>query len=59
MASSILGPATVIMMVAGAFSYIFSWSATAGMLVSVIPVIIYIIICYTTSKNIQVMFRIF
>jgi len=53
MASSILGPATVIMMVAGAFSYIFSWSATAGILVSVIPVIIYIIICYTTSKNIQ------
>nr|CAB3263092.1 uncharacterized protein LOC101242576 [Phallusia mammillata] len=54
MISSILGPATVIMIVQGAYQYVFSWSAALSLVVSLIPVIIFIILCYTTSADTQV-----
>ncbi|CAK8673727.1 unnamed protein product [Clavelina lepadiformis] len=54
MASSILGPATVVMIVQGAYQYVFRWTAPVALLVSLIPVIIFIILCYTTSANTQV-----
>jgi len=54
MVSSLLGPATVVMIVQGAFQYVFSWSGTVSLIVSLIPVIIFIILCYTTSADTQV-----
>uniref|UniRef100_H2ZG43 chitin synthase n=1 Tax=Ciona savignyi TaxID=51511 RepID=H2ZG43_CIOSA len=54
MISSILGPATVVMIVQGAYQYVFSWSAAVSLVVSLIPVIIFIILCYTTSADTQV-----
>ncbi len=57
MISSVLGPATVVMMVSQSYSYIFNWTATVGLIVSLVPVIIYIILCYTTSQDTQVWLR--
>jgi len=54
MVSSILGPATVVMVVQGAFQYVFSWSATLSLILSLIPVVIFIILCYTVSQDTQV-----
>jgi len=54
MISSLLGPATVIMIVQGAYQYVFSWSATLSLIVSLIPVIIFVILCYVTSQDTQV-----
>nr|BBB15954.1 chitin synthase [Ciona robusta] len=54
MVSSILGPATVVMIVQGAYQYVFHWSSAVALVVSLIPVIIFIILCYTTSADTQV-----
>ncbi|XP_076822108.1 chitin synthase chs-1-like [Clavelina lepadiformis] len=55
MIASVLGPATVIMIVQGAYQYVFHWSATISLLASLIPVVIFIIICYTTSTKTQLL----
>ncbi|XP_076822110.1 chitin synthase chs-2-like [Clavelina lepadiformis] len=54
MISSVLGPATVVMIVQGAYQYVFKWSATVSLVVSLIPVVIFIILCYVTSQDTQV-----
>jgi len=54
MVSSILGPATVILIVQGALMYVFHWNAIVSLFVSLTPVILYIIVCSIASKNTQV-----
>ncbi|XP_058874904.1 chitin synthase chs-2-like [Acipenser ruthenus] len=51
--SSILGPASVCLMIAGAFSFVFNWDANFAIVLSVIPPAVYIIICYTTKPSFQ------
>ncbi|KAK6489131.1 chitin synthase chs-2-like [Huso huso] len=51
--SSILGPASVCLMIAGAFSFVFNWDANFAILLSVLPPAVYIIICYTTKPAFQ------
>ncbi|XP_034156930.2 chitin synthase [Pangasianodon hypophthalmus] len=46
MAASILGPATVCLMIAGCFTFILKIDANVALLMAVIPPAIYIILCY-------------
>ncbi|KAI1894599.1 hypothetical protein AGOR_G00117430 [Albula goreensis] len=52
--SSILGPASVSLMVAGAFQFVFRMEGTLAIIVSVIPPIIYMAICFTCKPNLQI-----
>ncbi|XP_063047742.1 chitin synthase 1 [Engraulis encrasicolus] len=52
--SSILGPASVTLMVAGAFQFVFKLAGTISIIISSIPPVIYIIICFTTKSNFQI-----
>nr|XP_039248815.1 chitin synthase chs-2-like [Styela clava] len=54
MAATLLGPATVILVIQGAFQFVFGMSEVGGLLLALIPVIIYVIICYTTSCDFQI-----
>ncbi|XP_076823366.1 chitin synthase chs-2-like isoform X2 [Clavelina lepadiformis] len=54
MVASLLGPATVIMVVQGAYQYVFNWSLTLSLLVSLVPVVFFVIICFTVSADVQV-----
>ncbi|XP_077968967.1 chitin synthase chs-2-like isoform X2 [Styela clava] len=53
MASSILGPATVVLVVQGAFAYVFGMTPVGSLMVALIPVIIFVILCYTTKPDFQ------
>uniref|UniRef100_A0A8C4SKN7 chitin synthase n=1 Tax=Erpetoichthys calabaricus TaxID=27687 RepID=A0A8C4SKN7_ERPCA len=53
--SSILGPASVCLMIAGAFSFVFNWNPNFAIMLATIPPVVYVIICYTTSPDFQVM----
>ncbi|XP_072526167.1 chitin synthase 1 [Salminus brasiliensis] len=52
-ASSILGPASVTLMVAGAFQFVFSISGTLSIIIAVIPPVIYMLICFLAKTNFQ------
>ncbi|XP_036439164.1 chitin synthase 1 [Colossoma macropomum] len=52
-ASSILGPASVTLMVAGAFQFVFAISGTLSIIIAVIPPIVYMLICFVTKANFQ------
>ncbi|KAL6466367.1 hypothetical protein MHYP_G00241710 [Metynnis hypsauchen] len=52
-ASSILGPASVTLMVAGAFQFVLSLSGTMSIIIAVIPPIAYMLICFLTKTNFQ------
>uniref|UniRef100_A0A3P9LS70 chitin synthase n=1 Tax=Oryzias latipes TaxID=8090 RepID=A0A3P9LS70_ORYLA len=52
--SSILGPASVTLMIAGAFQFIFKMAGTLSIIVASIPPVIYIIICFTVKPNTQI-----
>ncbi|XP_029000539.1 chitin synthase 1 isoform X2 [Betta splendens] len=52
--SSILGPASVTLMIAGAFQFIFRMAGTLSIIVASIPPVFYIIICFTTKSNTQI-----
>lgn len=54
MASSILGPATVVLVVQGAFQYVFGMDAIGSLLLALIPVVIFVILCYTTKPDFQI-----
>ncbi|XP_039271180.2 uncharacterized protein LOC120345701 [Styela clava] len=54
MASTLLGPATVVLVVQGAFAYVFGMSQIGSLMVAIIPVIVFIILCYTTSQDFQI-----
>ncbi|XP_077093700.1 chitin synthase 1 [Siphateles boraxobius] len=53
-ASSILGPASVTLMIAGAFQFVFKLEGTISIIIAVIPPTIYMIICFLAKPNFQI-----
>ncbi|XP_073690445.1 chitin synthase 1 [Garra rufa] len=53
-ASSILGPASVTLMVAGAFQFVFGIEGTLCIIIAVIPPTVYMIICFVAKPNFQI-----
>ncbi|XP_076826575.1 chitin synthase 1 [Brachyhypopomus gauderio] len=53
-ASSILGPASVTLMVAGAFQFVFGIPGTLSIIIAVIPPLVYMIICFLANANFQI-----
>ncbi|XP_059504833.1 chitin synthase chs-1-like [Stegostoma tigrinum] len=54
-AASILGPATVVLMIAGAFTFVFNWNGNVALALGVVPPAIYILICYKVKSDTQIM----
>ncbi|KAJ8383764.1 hypothetical protein AAFF_G00215230, partial [Aldrovandia affinis] len=54
MASSILGPATVCLMIAGSFSFVFSLHANVSLVLAILPPIIYLILCFKLKSDTQI-----
>ncbi|XP_038830536.1 chitin synthase chs-2-like [Salvelinus namaycush] len=52
--SSILGPASVSLMIAGAFQFVFKIEGTNSIIISVIPPIFYMLICFLAKPNTQI-----
>ncbi|KAI7805691.1 hypothetical protein IRJ41_014541, partial [Triplophysa rosa] len=52
--SSILGPASVTLMIAGAFQFVFGVPGTLSIVIAVIPPIVYMIICFVAKTNFQI-----
>uniref|UniRef100_A0A8D2ZR51 chitin synthase n=1 Tax=Scophthalmus maximus TaxID=52904 RepID=A0A8D2ZR51_SCOMX len=52
--SSILGPASVTLMIAGAFQFVFSMTGTLSIIVASIPPVFYIIVCFVAKANAQI-----
>ncbi|KAK1792660.1 hypothetical protein P4O66_012601 [Electrophorus voltai] len=52
--SSILGPASVTLMVAGAFQFVFAIPGTLSIIIAVIPPLVYMIICFLANANFQI-----
>ncbi|KAM4694876.1 chitin synthase chs-2-like [Discoglossus pictus] len=53
MASSILSPATVCLMIAGAFSVLFHWSNNISLVIAIAPPALYIGVCYLAKPSTQ------
>ncbi|XP_051867782.1 chitin synthase chs-2-like [Pristis pectinata] len=53
-AASILGPATVVLMIAGSFTFVFKWNGNVALALGVIPPALYILICYKVKSDIQI-----
>ncbi|KAF4523723.1 hypothetical protein B566_EDAN011587 [Ephemera danica] len=54
MVGSILGPGTILLMLVGAFNTVFGWSLGTSMLVNVIPIIVYMLVCYFATSKTQI-----
>ncbi|KAI3377097.1 hypothetical protein L3Q82_000295 [Scortum barcoo] len=52
--SSILGPASVTLMIAGAFQFVFKMDGSLSIIVASIPPVLYIIICFIAKPNNQI-----
>ncbi|XP_078106768.1 chitin synthase 1 isoform X2 [Sander vitreus] len=52
--SSILGPASVTLMIAGAFQFVFKLPGTISIIIASIPPVFYIIICFVAKPNAQI-----
>nr|XP_020494123.1 chitin synthase chs-1-like [Labrus bergylta] len=52
--SSILGPASVTLMIAGAFQFIFKLAGTLSIIIASIPPVFYIIVCFVAKPNNQI-----
>ncbi|XP_059927802.1 chitin synthase 1 [Gadus macrocephalus] len=52
--SSILGPASVTLMISGAFQFVFTIPGTTSIIIGCIPPIFYMLICFVTKSNTQV-----
>uniref|UniRef100_A0A8C4ESJ2 chitin synthase n=1 Tax=Dicentrarchus labrax TaxID=13489 RepID=A0A8C4ESJ2_DICLA len=52
--SSILGPASVTLMIAGAFQFVFKIAGTLSIIIASIPPVFYIIICFVVKSNTQI-----
>lgn len=52
--SSILGPASVTLMIAGAFQFVFKISGTLSIIIASIPPVFYIILCFLIKANTQI-----
>ncbi|XP_038664467.1 chitin synthase chs-1-like [Scyliorhinus canicula] len=53
-AASILGPATVVLMIAGAFTFVFGWNGNVALAFGILPPAIYILICYKVKSDTQI-----
>ncbi|KAJ3593437.1 hypothetical protein NHX12_005772 [Muraenolepis orangiensis] len=53
-ASSILGPASVTLMIASAFLFVFKIPGDTSIIIAVIPPIFYLLICFMTKSNTQI-----
>uniref|UniRef100_A0A671KY75 chitin synthase n=1 Tax=Sinocyclocheilus anshuiensis TaxID=1608454 RepID=A0A671KY75_9TELE len=53
-ASSILGPASVTLMVAGAFQFVFGIEGTLSIIIAVVPPAVYMLICFLAKPNFQI-----
>uniref|UniRef100_UPI00398F8D4F chitin synthase chs-2-like n=1 Tax=Pristiophorus japonicus TaxID=55135 RepID=UPI00398F8D4F len=53
-AASILGPATVVLMISGAFTFVLKWNGNVALALGVIPPAIYILICYKVKSDTQI-----
>ncbi|XP_034419469.1 chitin synthase 1 [Cyclopterus lumpus] len=52
--SSILGPASVTLMIAGAFQFVFKIAGTTSIIIACIPPTFYIIVCFVAKPNNQI-----
>ncbi|XP_073319957.1 chitin synthase 1 [Pagrus major] len=52
--SSILGPASVTLMIAGAFQFVFRLAGTLSIIIACIPPVFYIMVCFITKSNTQI-----
>ncbi|XP_022598862.1 uncharacterized protein LOC111220150 isoform X1 [Seriola dumerili] len=52
--SSILGPASVTLMIAGAFQFVFRITGTLSIIIASIPPVFYIIVCFVAKPNNQI-----
>ncbi|XP_078412995.1 chitin synthase chs-2-like isoform X1 [Cetorhinus maximus] len=53
-AASILGPATVVLMIAGAFTFVFNWNGNVALALGILPPATYILICYKVKSDTQI-----
>ncbi|TDH03746.1 hypothetical protein EPR50_G00145040 [Perca flavescens] len=53
-ASSILAPATICLMVAGSFNFLFNLNASGALVLAVIPPIIFLILCFKLKSDTQI-----
>ncbi|KAL3043514.1 hypothetical protein OYC64_003388 [Pagothenia borchgrevinki] len=54
LASSILAPATICLMIAGTFTFMFSLHGSAAVVLAVIPPLIYLILCFYIKADTQI-----
>ncbi|TDH17171.1 hypothetical protein EPR50_G00005670 [Perca flavescens] len=52
--SSILGPASVTLMIAGAFQFVFKLAGTISIIIASIPPVFYVIVCFVAKPNTQI-----
>lgn len=52
--SSILGPASVTLMIAGAFQFVFKITGTLSIIIASVPPVFYVILCFLTKANTQI-----
>ncbi|XP_068587279.1 chitin synthase 1 [Cebidichthys violaceus] len=52
--SSILGPASVTLMIAGAFQFVFKMAGTYSIIIASVPPVFYIIVCFVAKANNQI-----
>ncbi|CAH1795257.1 unnamed protein product [Owenia fusiformis] len=53
MCSSILGPATIMLMISGSVNAVFKANLIVSYIVAIVPVVIFVIICFLTKPNTQ------
>nr|XP_040056443.1 chitin synthase 1 [Gasterosteus aculeatus aculeatus] len=52
--SSILGPASVTLMIAGAFQFVFKIAGTTSIIIASVPPVFYVIVCFVAKPNNQI-----
>ncbi|XP_073706288.1 chitin synthase chs-1 [Garra rufa] len=54
MAASILGPATVCLMISGSFVFIFKMGANVALVLAIVPPTVYLILCFKLKSDTQI-----
>ncbi|KAG9344366.1 hypothetical protein JZ751_011035 [Albula glossodonta] len=54
MASSILGPATVCLMIAGSFTFVFDIHPNVGLVLAILPPAVYLMLCFKVKADTQI-----
>nr|XP_032836323.1 chitin synthase chs-2-like [Petromyzon marinus] len=54
MATSIMGPATVCLMIAGCFTFVFKMDQNWALLIAIVPPALYIAVCFKTKPDTQI-----